>query len=108
MIRTLDQTRLPFERREIRLADAATCREAIVAMTVRGTPLIGAVAAFCLAFGLREDASDTALAKTRDWLASARPTAVNLAWALDRHQGEQRQAGVEAGPVESLDHAGIR
>jgi methylthioribose-1-phosphate isomerase len=84
VIRTLDQTRLPFERREIRLTDAAACHEAIVAMAVRGAPLIGAVAAFGLAFSLREDPSDAALLQARDWLASARPTAVNLAWALDR------------------------
>ncbi len=83
-IRTLDQTRLPFERREIRLADAWQCREAIVSMAVRGAPLIGAVAAFGLALSLREDPSDAALARAHDWLASARPTAVNLAWALNR------------------------
>lgn len=83
-IRTLDQTCLPFECREIQLVDQRHCRDAIASMAVRGAPLIGAVAAFGLAFSLRDDPSDAALLGARDWLASARPTAVNLAWALDR------------------------
>jgi methylthioribose-1-phosphate isomerase len=83
-VRTVDQTLLPFEWREIVLADAQGCREAIVSMRVRGAPLIGAVGAFGLALALRNDSSDAGLASAQAWLASARPTAVNLAWALDR------------------------
>jgi methylthioribose-1-phosphate isomerase len=81
---TLDQTVLPFEERWVRLTDAGQCREAICAMRVRGAPLIGAVGAYALAFSLRESASDEALDRAFDWLAAARPTAVNLAWALQR------------------------
>jgi methylthioribose-1-phosphate isomerase len=81
---TLDQTVLPFEERWIRLTDARQCHEAICSMRVRGAPLIGAVGAYGLAFSLREAASDEALDLAFDWLAAARPTAVNLAWALQR------------------------
>ena len=83
-LQTVDQTLLPFDHRLIELDSAQVCREAIVQMQVRGAPLIGAVGAFGLAFGLREDASDAALAAAVDWLGQARPTAINLRWALDR------------------------
>jgi methylthioribose-1-phosphate isomerase len=83
-LRTVDQTLLPFEWRDITLASAQSCREAIVSMRVRGAPLIGAVGAYGLAFALRDDPSDAALASAMAWLEAARPTAVNLAWALQR------------------------
>jgi methylthioribose-1-phosphate isomerase len=83
-IATPDQARLPFERVEIVLADAAGCARAISTMQVRGAPLIGAVAAFGLAFALREAAGDPALEAAVARLAATRPTAVNLRWALGR------------------------
>jgi len=81
---TWDQTRLPFETVAIELAGAADCARAIETMQVRGAPLIGAVAAYGLAFALRENARDAALARAREALLATRPTAVNLRWALDR------------------------
>ena len=58
---------------------------AIRDMWVRGAPLIGATAAYGLALQMRRDAGDAALrGRPPPWLASARPTAVNLAWALER------------------------
>ncbi len=81
---TLDQTLLPFEVREIRLGTAEQCHEAITAMRVRGAPLIGAVGAFGLAMALRQDASDEGLARLARWMSDARPTAVNLSWAVER------------------------
>ncbi len=81
---TIDQTRLPFERITLRLSSAQACFDAIRSMQVRGAPLIGAVGAYGLALALRDGASDAALAQAVDWLASARPTAVNLRWALER------------------------
>ncbi|OYW32118.1 MAG: S-methyl-5-thioribose-1-phosphate isomerase [Methyloversatilis sp. 12-65-5] len=53
-------------------------------MQVRGAPLIGAIGAFGLALALREAASDAALAEAVHTLGATRPTAVNLAWALQR------------------------
>ncbi|MEP7119181.1 MAG: S-methyl-5-thioribose-1-phosphate isomerase [Acidobacteriota bacterium] len=83
-LRTLDQTLLPFENREIALRSAEDCRRAIATMQVRGAPLIGAVGAWGLAFALREDSSDANLGESWQRLVAARPTAVNLRWALER------------------------
>jgi methylthioribose-1-phosphate isomerase len=80
----IDQTLLPHDfatKRLTRLTDAVA---AIRDMWVRGAPLIGATAAYGLALAMREDASDAALAEACARLAAARPTAVNLAWAIDR------------------------
>lgn len=79
-LEVLDQTRLPFVVEWVALRDAAACRRAIVTMQVRGAPLIGAVGAFGLAFAIRETTLDAAV----EHLASARPTAVNLRWAVTR------------------------
>ena len=87
---TLDQARLPFEVVELALRDAAACAHAIATMQVRGAPLIGAVAAFGLAFALREAAGDAALEAAFERLASTRPTAVNLRWALTRVRARVR------------------
>jgi methylthioribose-1-phosphate isomerase len=80
----LDQTRLPHtvETRPLRTLDDAV--HAIAEMWVRGAPLIGVTAAYGLAIGLRFDAGDRGLADAAGRLAAARPTAVNLRWALDR------------------------
>jgi methylthioribose-1-phosphate isomerase len=80
----IDQTRLPheFATLELRTLDAAA--HAIRVMQVRGAPLIGATAAYgmALAMRVRPDALDEA-ART---LLAARPTAVNLRWAVERMQ----------------------
>jgi methylthioribose-1-phosphate isomerase len=70
---------LPFELKWLRLDSLQACEQALREMQVRGAPLIGAVAAFGLAFGLREGHS---LAVACERLAATRPTAVNLRWAL--------------------------
>jgi methylthioribose-1-phosphate isomerase len=77
----LDQRRLPLEEVEVECRTAAEVAEAIRTMVVRGAPAIGVAAAYgyALAVARGEDpaAADAVL---RD----SRPTAVNLAWALDR------------------------
>jgi methylthioribose-1-phosphate isomerase len=80
----LDQTRLPHERAMVSLATEREAAQAIRTMQVRGAPLIGATAAFGLALALRNDPSDDRLAAAHALLLAARPTAVNLRWALDR------------------------
>ncbi len=82
--RTLDQTVLPFETREITLGSPLACAEAIRSMQVRGAPLIGAVGAYGLALALRADPGDAALESAFGELLATRPTAVNLRWALER------------------------
>jgi methylthioribose-1-phosphate isomerase len=86
----LDQTALPTEQREKALTTMEDAFEAIRTLQVRGAPLIGVTAAFGLYLGMREalarPGADPAaeLARCVDYLAGARPTAVNLTWALRR------------------------
>jgi methylthioribose-1-phosphate isomerase len=83
-VEVIDQRALPHRLRMARLASPQDVFTAIRDMWVRGAPLIGATAAYGLALACRADASDEALQAQATWLKSARPTAVNLAWALDR------------------------
>jgi methylthioribose-1-phosphate isomerase len=82
-VRLLDQRRLPHETVYQVYADPAAMAEAIRDMVVRGAPAIGAAAAYALAFAARTMDAPALLAASRV-LAAARPTAVNLAWAIDR------------------------
>ena len=80
-VRYLDQTRLPQEEVWVETGDCKVIAEAIRRLEVRGAPLIGISAAYGLALAAQagEDI-DAAAAELR----ATRPTAVNLAWALDR------------------------
>ena len=80
----IDQRALPHRLQFATLASPQDVYTAIRDMWVRGAPLIGAVAAYGLALQARADAGDAALAAAVAHLQSARPTAVNLAWALQR------------------------
>ncbi|WP_448658710.1 S-methyl-5-thioribose-1-phosphate isomerase [Sphingomonas sp. CJ99] len=82
--RILDQRLLPWEIRWVEIRDAATAATAIREMWTRGAPLIGETAAYGLAMALAVDPSDEGLARADALLGAARPTAVNLRWALDR------------------------
>ena len=83
-LEVIDQRLLPHQLLMRPLSSAREVFIAIREMWVRGAPLIGAVAAYGLALQAGRDASDTALANTAQFLRQSRPTAVNLAWALDR------------------------
>jgi methylthioribose-1-phosphate isomerase len=117
----IDQTLLPNEFKEITLSTAEAVWEAIKALRVRGAPAIGVCAAFGVLVGVKERAAsglDDTLASVRevaDYLATSRPTAVNLFWALDRMKrvadehaanpgatGESLSARLEAEAVEML------
>jgi methylthioribose-1-phosphate isomerase len=78
----LDQTRLPFEEVEVPLRSANDVADAIRRLAIRGAPLIGVAAAYGLALQLARDPES--LERATSALRDARPTAVNLAWALDR------------------------
>jgi len=80
----IDQRLLPHRFVIERLADAAGVQRAIREMWVRGAPLIGATAAYGMALQARADAGDQVLESTAAFLEAARPTAVNLAWAVRR------------------------
>ncbi|WP_434384779.1 S-methyl-5-thioribose-1-phosphate isomerase [Melittangium boletus] len=79
----IDQTHLPHALVTPRLTTLAEAAHAIRAMRVRGAPLIGVVAAYGVCLALREDTSDAALTHACQTLQATRPTAVNLAWALE-------------------------
>ena len=88
----LDQTLLPNETTLLRLTEVEPIWEAIHALRVRGAPAIGIAAAYGLCVALRGCNDDdpaglrAAFAAARSYLATSRPTAVNLFWALDRMQ----------------------
>ncbi|MFZ1878587.1 MAG: S-methyl-5-thioribose-1-phosphate isomerase [Gaiellaceae bacterium] len=76
----LDQRRLPLEEIEVECRTAAEVADAIRTMVVRGAPAIGVAAAYGIALAAKQG-EDLALADRL--LRDSRPTAVNLAWALD-------------------------
>ncbi len=78
----LDQARLPYEIRWMRLAELEHVVRAIRDMHIRGAPLIGATAAYGVALAMRVDPSDRGLETACTVLAATRPTAVNLRWGL--------------------------
>jgi len=89
-LKMIDQRILPGRFEVLSYRDHKSVAQAITDMVVRGAPAIGAAAAFGLALAGFESASSS----TRDLLAdlqaasatlkASRPTAVNLAWAVDR------------------------
>lgn len=98
-LRLLDQRRLPHEECYLDLEDAAAVAAAIRDMVVRGAPAIGITAAYGVVLAarrhFRQDPEHWRALLLRDirMLAAARPTAVNLAWALQRMQARLEQTG---------------
>jgi methylthioribose-1-phosphate isomerase len=83
-VEVIDQRLLPHRFETARLDSAEAAAAAIRDMTVRGAPLIGATGAYGLALAMRADASDAALQRASALIGEARPTAVNLRWAIER------------------------
>jgi methylthioribose-1-phosphate isomerase len=88
-VRLLDQTKLP-EVEYVEISDERQMHDAIRRLVVRGAPAIGVAAAFGVFLGVRRfDGTDPQmfmqrLAEVCAYLATSRPTAVNLFWAIDR------------------------
>jgi methylthioribose-1-phosphate isomerase len=82
-VEVIDQTLLPHRFVVRQLKTMADAEQAIRTMIVRGAPLIGATAAYGMALAMTENSSDVALVQAYQTLLAARPTAVNLRWALD-------------------------
>jgi methylthioribose-1-phosphate isomerase len=98
-LRLLDQTRLPDEIAYLECRTAEDVWQAIRRLSVRGAPAIGVAAAYGVVLGVRERKS---VAEVCDFLATSRPTAVNLFWALRRMRGvKSRQQG--AGSREQIN-----
>jgi methylthioribose-1-phosphate isomerase len=94
-LHVLDQTRLPAVEKVLVLAGAEDTAAAIERLAVRGAPLIGVAAAYGLAMEVAREPSLGALERGAERLATCRPTARNLAWAVER----VRAAALAAGPV---------
>lgn len=81
----LDQTLLPWREVELELRDANAVAEAIKRLSIRGAPLIGVAAGYGVALELARDPDG--LERACQTLIGARPTAVNLAYAVERVRG---------------------
>ena len=95
-LRLLDQRLLPAEERWIDCRDAAQVTQAIRDLAVRGAPAIGIAAAWGVAMAARQRVP---LEPVLGMLRAARPTAVNLMWALDRMK-RRIAAGADAAALE--------
>lgn len=80
----LDQRQLPGRTAWIRCETPEAVASAIAGLVVRGAPAIGVAAAYGMALAAARDPSEAALRDAAAALAAARPTAVNLAWAVER------------------------
>ncbi len=102
-IRFLDQTKLPLEETYVLATSYQQVAEVITRMVVRGAPAIGVSAAMGLALGIKTSRATTVTALTADFqtmcrtLASTRPTAVNLFWAIERMKSRFTELAAQTG-----------
>ncbi|MCX7995745.1 MAG: S-methyl-5-thioribose-1-phosphate isomerase [candidate division WOR-3 bacterium] len=80
----LDQTKLPEKEIYVNLKTVKDVYNAIMTLKVRGAPLIGVVAAYGIVLSAGKNNNTRKILKDAEYLKSARPTAVNLAWAINR------------------------
>src|SRR5258707_2647357 len=86
----IDQRKLPAQEVYVRCKTAAEIARAIKTMVIRGAPAIGVAAAMGIALGMRRSKATgtqkfaAEFHKTCEMMASTRPTAVNLFWAIER------------------------
>ena len=92
-IELIDQVLLPGELRILEVKEVKTLWQAIKVLQVRGAPAIGIAGAFGVVLSLQQMADEAPVDEARgkvketcDYLATSRPTAVNLFWALERMQ----------------------
>ena len=107
----IDQRKLPAEEVYVRCRSVQDVAKAIKTMVIRGAPAIGVAAAMGLALAVRTSKAPgtqrlaVEFYRACDLMASTRPTAVNLFWAIDRMK-RSFAAGVETG--ESVDEIKAR
>ncbi|MDE1670351.1 S-methyl-5-thioribose-1-phosphate isomerase [Nocardia gipuzkoensis] len=104
---TIDQRGLPHEVRELRLSTVDQVIDAIKALAIRGAPAIGIAGAFGVVIATAAHTVDgvvdeAAVQAEADRIAAARPTAVNLAWAVRRVRAQVGR-GADAVLAETLD-----
>ncbi len=112
VVRLLDQRLLPADERWLELASSAEVAQAIRDLAVRGAPAIGVAAAYALAVDARRGAGPEALRRAAERLVKARPTAVNLAWAVKRMSArigqDPAEVLAEAHAIRDEDEAACR
>ena len=84
IVKIIDQTKLPHQ---FIIKDLKTVKDSINAiktMEVRGAPLIGVTAAYGIVLAIQENKDFEFIKKSSEDLINARPTAINLRWAVDR------------------------
>jgi methylthioribose-1-phosphate isomerase len=104
LVRLLDQRRLPGEEVWLELDGPDAVAQAIRDLAVRGAPAIGVAAAYGLAVAARRGAGPAELRRAADRLGRARPTAVNLAWAV-RRMSRRIEAAADADALLAEAHA---
>lgn len=93
----IEQTRLPLEEVWLRVDTVPAMHDAIKRLAVRGAPAIGVAAGYGVVLGVQNLSTQTAdevlraALESADYLATSRPTAVNLFWALDRMKARARR-----------------
>ncbi|MGJ0205185.1 S-methyl-5-thioribose-1-phosphate isomerase [Leucobacter sp. gxy201] len=106
-VRLLDQTRLPHVVEYLNVTTVAELVDAIQRLAVRGAPALGAAGGYGVALAHREAArehwSPAEFASAVESLRNARPTAVNLAWGVDRVM--QASSNAEGALAEAIDIA---
>lgn len=129
VVLTIDQRKLPFEFKIVELKTTEDVREAIVNMTLRGAPLIGVAAAYGMYLAALDQPSEKKVDKyfhgIAEELTSARPTAINLSYAVGRslknilaektpvgrlnaaRKTAMEMAGEETGFCQNIGHHGL-
>jgi methylthioribose-1-phosphate isomerase len=104
----IDQRKLPASEVYVTCKTASEVARAIKTMVIRGAPAIGVAAAMGIALGMRRSKATgtrqfaTEFQKTCDLLASTRPTAVNLFWAIERMKRVFAAAAQAGGSVDEI------
>jgi methylthioribose-1-phosphate isomerase len=104
----IDQRKLPASEVYVTCKTAPEVAKAIKTMVIRGAPAIGVAAAMGIALGMRRSKATgtkqfaTEFQKTCDLMASTRPTAVNLFWAIDRMKRTFADAAQGGASVDEL------
>ena len=84
VVKIINQTKLPHKFTIKELKTVKDSVHAIKSMEVRGAPLIGGTAAYGIALATQENHNPEFVKKSAEELTQARPTAINLKWAVDR------------------------
>ena len=104
----IDQRKLPAQERYVRCKTAPEVARAIKTMVIRGAPAIGVAAAMGIALGMRRSKETgtknfaAEFHKTCELMASTRPTAVNLFWAIERMKRSFAAAALAGESVDQI------